>query len=260
MLTTTLRQSPHSILLPVLISIVMLSWVAIWLLDNSSYGWLFHNHVGGSGHLQHNQIIGLAPAVTFLLGWFLMTVAMMLPTTIPLITLFNRMIAQRSHAQLLLTLLLSGYLIAWIIFGIIALGLLWGINQILLNSISIQTWVWSAGLFMLAGTFQFSSLKYTCLDKCRSPFSFLISYWHGRNEFIDSFIIGWHHGLFCIGCCWALMILMFAVSTANLIWMMILALIMAAEKNFTWGRRLSLPLGVMLLSSGIGIGIYNLIL
>ena len=64
--------------------------------------------------------------------------------------------------------------------------------------------------------------------------------------------------MFCVGCCWALMLLMFAVSTASLAWMLILAVIMAVEKNVSWGRRLGRPLGVVLLGVGIGLGIYNL--
>jgi len=252
------NQPPPSLVLPVLGSIVVLAWVALWWLEQSPYGWLFHQHGGVPEHTQHGQSLGWLPAGAFLVGWFLMTVAMMLPTTVPLVSLFRKMIAKRAHAPLLLALLLVGYLTAWLAFGVVALGLLWGISQALASTLFSQAWVWGAGLFLLAGAFQFSALKYRCLDKCRTPLGFLLSHWRGRRERSEAFNIGWRHGMFCVGCCWALMLLMFAVGTTSLVWMLLLAFVMAIEKNAHWGRRLSRPLGVTLLSAGVGIGFYNL--
>ena len=251
-------RPPRSVLLPVLAGIVVLAWMALWWLEQSPYGWLFHRHGGGAEHAHHGQTLGWLSAGAFMVGWLLMTVAMMLPTTVPLVSLFRRMVARRAHAPLLLSLLLVGYLTAWLAFGVAALGLLWSIDQALANTIMSQAWVWGAGLFLLAGAFQFSALKYACLDKCRTPLGFLISHWHGRREISEAFNVGWRHGLFCVGCCWALMLLMFAVGTASLAWMLMLAVIMAVEKNASWGRRLGRPLGVVLLGVGVGLGIYNL--
>ena len=251
-------RPPRSLVLPLLGSIVVLAWIALWWLEQSPYGRLFHLHGGGVEHAQHGQMFGWLPAAAFLVGWLLMTVAMMLPTTVPLVSLFRRMVARRPHAPLLITLLLVGYLTAWLAFGVAALGLLWSINQALASTTSSQAWVWGAGLFLLAGAFQFSALKYACLDKCRTPLGFLLSHWRGRNDFSEALNIGWRHGVFCVGCCWALMLLMFAVGTASLGWMLLLALVMAIEKNALWGRRLGHPLGVALLSVGVGIGLYNL--
>ncbi len=252
------NRPPRSLLLPVLGSIVVLAWIALWWLEQSPYGWLFHRHGGGAEYAHHGQTLGWLSAAAFLVGWLLMTVAMMLPTTVPLVSLFRRMVARRAHAPLLLSLLLVGYLTAWLAFGVAALGLLWSIDQALANTIMSQAWVWGAGLFLLAGAFQFSALKYACLDKCRTPLGFLLSHWHGRSEFSEALNIGWRHGGFCVGCCWALMLLMFAVGTTSLGWMLVLALVMAIEKNAPWGRRLGRPLGVVLLSVGVGIGLYNL--
>ena len=113
----------------------------------------------------------------------------------------------------------------------------------------------AAGLFVLAGGFQFSRLKYQCLDKCRSPLSFLTSRWRGTQHGWQSFRLGVEHGVFCVGCCWALMLLMFAFGAANLLWMLALAGVMAIEKNMPWGRRISAPLGVVLLTSGLAIAL-----
>ena len=109
-------------------------------------------------------------------------------------------------------------------------------------------WVLGAVTIAVAGAFQFSSLKYRCLEKCRTPLSFVIERWRGQAQGRQAFVLGAHHGLFCVGCCWALMLLMFAVGTGSLGWMLLLAAVMAIEKNVRWGRRLSAPLGVALLA------------
>jgi predicted metal-binding membrane protein len=104
---------------------------------------------------------------------------------------------------------------------------------------------------LLAGAFQFSKLKYRCLDKCRAPFSFVIEHWRGGDTRWQALRLGAHHGVFCVGCCWALMFLMFAVGTGSIGWMLALGAIMAVEKNMPWGRKLSAPLGIVLLAWGV---------
>ena len=98
----------------------------------------------------------------------------------------------------------------------------------------------------VAGVFQFSRLKYLCLEKCRTPLGFVTSHWHGPRPQREAFLLGLAHGVFCVGCCWALMLLMFLVGMGNTAWMLILGLAMAVEKNHPWGRRLSAPLGCAL--------------
>ncbi len=250
---------PRGLLLPVLSGIVILAWIALWWLEQSPYGWLFHRH-GGISHAQHNITPDWLYAGAFLAGWVLMTVAMMLPTTVPLVRLFRRMVSRQANASFLVVLVLAGYLLAWLAFGVIALSLLWAMDKALTNAVVPEPWIWGAGLFLLAGAFQFSALKYACLDKCRSPLGFLFGHWHGRSRITESLNIGWSHGLFCVGCCWALMMLMFAIGTVSLGWMLLLALVMAVEKNAPWGRRVAHPLGALLLATGIGMGIYNLVI
>jgi predicted metal-binding membrane protein len=104
-----------------------------------------------------------------------------------------------------------------------------------------------AAVLAAAGLFQWSALKYRCLDQCRTPFVFVGARWHGTSPASDAFRIGLDHGIFCVGCCWALMLLMFVVGTGNVGWMLALAAVMAAEKNFPGGRRLRTPLGLGLI-------------
>ena len=92
-----------------------------------------------------------------------------------------------------------------------------------------------------------SGLKYHCLEKCRAPFSFVNAHWSGRAERRDAFLPGAHHGLFCAGCCWAIMLLIFVVGTGSVGWMLAIGAVMAIEKNAVWGKRLTAPLGVGLL-------------
>ena len=102
------------------------------------------------------------------------------------------------------------------------------------------------------GIYQFTPLKYRCLDECRSPLGFVMNHWRGRSERREAFMLGVRHGLFCVGCCWSLMLLMFAVGVGNIGWMLVLAAVMATEKNVSWGRRLSAPVGaVLLVSAGV---------
>jgi predicted metal-binding membrane protein len=108
-------------------------------------------------------------------------------------------------------------------------------------------------VFALAGLFQFSSLKYRCLDKCRSPLSFVLEHWRGHNHAYYAARLGLRHGAYCVGCCWALMLLMFALGTGSLGWMLLLGGIMAVEKNMPWGRHLSAPLGTALVGVALWI-------
>jgi predicted metal-binding membrane protein len=114
--------------------------------------------------------------------------------------------------------------------------------------LTVNAWSVGAGVLGLAGLFQFSALKYRCLDKCRTPMSFVIEHWRGERERWNAFLLGFHHGVFCVGCCWALMLILFVVGTGSIGWMLLLGAIMAAEKNLAWGRYLSAPVGVLLLA------------
>src|SRR6266513_2848107 len=108
-----------------------------------------------------------------------------------------------------------------------------------------SAWIASA-ILLAAGVYQFTPLKRMCLEKCRSPYMFLVEHWRGRHAGSDALRLGVRHGLFCLGCCWTLMLLMFAVGGANLGWMLALGTLMAAERTTRWGRYLTAPVGAAL--------------
>ena len=186
-----------------------------------------------------------------------MTFAMMLPTSLPIITLFYSLTHKRPDRGLLVGLLIIGYLGIWTLVGFfIHLGDLL-IHQAVAQIawLGANTWVIGTATLAVAGIYQFTGLKYRCLEKCRSPLSFITEHWQGRHEKAQALRLGVHHGLFCIGCCWSLMLLMFSVGVGNIAWMLALGIVMAIEKNAPWGRRISAPLGVYLLLSGLVVGL-----
>ncbi|MBL6079207.1 DUF2182 domain-containing protein [Belnapia sp. T18] len=240
---------------PVMGGLVATAWVTLYLWEQSPYGrYLDHGnwtHIGLAAGICRVLPAGevLLPGLLYTGGWLLMTAAMMLPTILPLLRRFDRLVAARGDRVGLLALLVTGYLLVWLGFGMAAHLLDLALHAIARQSswLAFHAWVLGAGVLAMAGLFQFSRLKYHCLDRCRTPLGFIIRHWHGRTPRRDALRLGAHHGLFCVGCCWALMLLMFVVGTGNVGWMLLLGAVMAAEKNLIWGRKLGRPLGLALL-------------
>jgi predicted metal-binding membrane protein len=252
-----MRGTADRALLPVLIgTLSAIAWIAMWQLGESPWGHWAH---GGGSHAAHHALAsGLATTtlplgLTFIGGWLVMTIAMMLPTTLPFVQIFRRLTAHRSDRLPLVLMLVSGYLLAWTACGAAVFAATSAIHSRADASawLSAHPQLPAAALLILAGAFQFSPLKYRCLDKCRSPLSFISSRWRGGAEAWQSLRLGVEHGAFCVGCCWALMLLMFVSGTASLIWMLVLGGVMAIEKNVSWGRRMSAPLGGLLVTTGL---------
>ena len=229
-------------------ALVILAWMTLWIWDRSPYArYLDHGSLGEIGTASL-----LIPVMLYLVGWTLMTTAMMLPTTVPLLEIFHRLIAQRPERSQLMALLIAGYLGVWAAFGIAAHLVDWVLHELVERNpwLEANAYVIGAATLLVAGAFQFSRLKYRCLDKCRAPLSFVMSYWRGVNNRRNALWLGVNHGVFCVGCCWALMLLMFGVGVGNIGWMLALGVVMAVEKNTRWGRNLSRPLGLTLIMWG----------
>jgi predicted metal-binding membrane protein len=252
---TSARVERSSILLATLSALVLLAWLALWGWEGSPYG-RYLNHAE-LAHFDPGSAPGeaAAQAALYVAGWVLMTAAMMLPTTFPLLEIFHRMTRQRHDRVQLLAMVIAGYLGVWLLFGIAAHAFDIALHEALESGDWLQAnaWVFGAGPLLVAGSFQFTQLKYRCLDKCRTPLSFVVQHWRGGGAQTQALLLGAHHGAFCVGCCWALMLLMFAVGTGNLGWMLALGALMAIEKNAAWGRRISAPLGVALLLWGAAV-------
>ena len=228
-----------------LFGLIVLAWVSLWIWSSSPWGRFLGHEEGGEAGLGDDYLVLL---LVFVAGWTLMTVAMMLPTSLPLVTLFRGLVRRRPDHALLVGLVLVGYLGVWTSFALLVHAGDRGIHAVVdqVGWLEANAWVIGAGTLLLAGLYQFSSLKYRCLDKCRSPFSFVMAHWRGGRGRSDALRLGLDHGLFCLGCCWSLMLVMFAVGVGNLAWMLVLAAVMAFEKNHPLGRRLSAPVGAAL--------------
>ncbi len=213
----------------------------------------------GTGHaaaVHHGQLAGgglpvwLALGI-FVLAWQVMIAAMMLPSSLPLITLFDRTAAAQPNAGRVRAAFLGGYVLVWSVFGALAF-----LGDIGLHR-TVDAWPWldarhwliGGSVLLLAGAFQFSDLKERCLSECRHPGAYLLR--HYRRGAAAAFRLGRGHGLFCLGCCWALMLVAFAAGVANLAWMAGLTLLMVFEKTGRGGERAAAPIGVGLIALGL---------
>lgn len=251
-----------------LATLIALAWLVLWSWGQSPYGRYLHH--GGLGALNADSALCkvvapgpfrelFLPFLLSILGWVVMVVAMMVPSTIPLILAFQRVSEARRDRTFLLGVLLIGYLVAWVLFGLVVYLADWLMFRQLLASgwIIRNAWPIAAASLLAAGLFQFSALKYRCLDKCRSPIAFVMQHWRGRAHARYAFLLGVRHGAFCVGCCWALMLLMFTIGAGSLGWMLILGAFMAIEKNMPWGAKVGRPLGLALIAWSGAIVIAN---
>ena len=194
-------------------------------------------------------------AISMFLMWWLMMIAMMTPSAAPTLLLFHnlkRIGSERNRALYYTYFFLSGYLIVWAIFSLIACILHKFFDNSSITDIGmmqIRSIQFSGTLLIAAGIYQFTPLKNACLEKCRTPIDFLSS--NNRKGAKGSFIMGAHHGLFCLGCCWALMALLFVGGVMNLFWITGLALYVLIEKIIIKARWLDKIMGLILIVFGI---------
>ena len=182
----------------------------------------------------------------FLLAWQVMVVAMMLPSSLPMVRLFGAASARVARPAATRLAFLGGYLIVWGGFGAVAFVQDIGIHRLVDHTpwLAQHPWLIGGAALALAGAFQFSALKERCLTECRHPAAYLLQ--HYRRGVGNGFRLGWGHGMFCLGCCWALMLLMFAAGVAQLWWMAALTALMVYEKVGRGGDRVTPFAGVAL--------------
>jgi predicted metal-binding membrane protein len=185
--------------------------------------------------------------------WLVMMIAMMLPSAAPVI-LLAAALSRRSRVAVppygSAAAFMLGYLLAWAVFSMAAVALqywLEGSGMLSMHMESINS-VLTGGLLLAAGAWQLSPLKNACLNHCRSPVEFLTR--HRKPGILGALYMGGHHGLYCLGCCWFLMALLFAGGVMNLYWIVGLAVFVFAEKVLRMGNALGRLAGVCLLVWG----------
>lgn len=176
--------------------------------------------------------------------WAIMMAAMMLPSAAPMVRMFARSAeGQSAHAVGSLTsAFVAGYLTVWTAFSALVTLAQWGLLELSLVTpmmASASSWL-SGALLLGAGAFQFTGFKNSCLNKCRTPLGFLMTEW--RPGLNGAFVMGLRHGAYCAGCCAMLMLLLFVLGVMNLVWIIVLTLIVLAEKllpaESVWPSRL----------------------
>jgi predicted metal-binding membrane protein len=194
-----------------------------------------------------------ADVVLLFVMWSAMMAAMMVPGASPMVAAFaaiSRRRRERGAPSVSTAIFLFGYLLVWTGFSIVATALQWLLQNVGLLTTMMQSasYYFSAALFVAAGLYQFSSLKERCLAYCRSPDGFILTEW--RDGTLGAAIMGLRHGLFCMGCCAALMILLFAVAVMDLRWVASLTALVTAEKLLPRPKFWRAAIGVALMMAG----------
>ena len=187
------------------------------------------------------------------LMWGAMTLAMMLPSASPMILTYAEIAdtAARKHERIVSPFVLAaGYTLVWFAFAAAATLAQYAFTRAALLDTGMQSasGLFSGAIFIGAGVYQFSALKHACLKQCQSPFPFFFANWATTPRGV--FRLGVRQGLYCLGCCWAMMLVMFAVGVMNVIWMAALGMVMTFEKIGT-GKRFTYVVGVALIVSGV---------
>ena len=254
-LETALRKDKYLILAGLAL-ITLLAWAYLFYLARDMSGMESMGEVGGMAMSGGNVGVGWSPVqivLTFLM-WAVMMVGMMVPSATPMILAFagiNRRRRDSGNPYVPTMVFLSGYLLVWAAFSVAAALAQVGLSLSLLLSpmMASANPIFGGILLLAAGAFQWSPLKTACLRHCRTPMGFITNDWReGRR---GALLMGLHHGGYCLGCCWALMGLLFLLGVMNLLWIAALAAFVLAEKVFPAGVWISRITGAGLLAWGV---------
>jgi len=165
--------------------------------------------------------------------WAVMMVAMMVPSVTPMVMMFaaiNRQRRSRHQSHVPTVVFLVGYLVAWVGFSAVVTLLQWPLHaySLLTPMMDNGSAVLGGIVLLVAGAYQWTPWKDACLHQCRTPLSFLMTEW--REGITGALFMGIRHGVFCVGCCWALMLILFAVGVMNILWILLIAGFVLLEK------------------------------
>jgi predicted metal-binding membrane protein len=203
------------------------------------------------------QVFGASDLTLTAAMWCAMTLAMMLPSAAPMILTYAEIAdtaARKGERVVSPFVLAAGYGAVWIVFAAAAtlMQSVLARATLLDATMTSVSALLSGAIFMGAGSYQFSALKQACLKLCQQPFQFFFTHWQTTARGV--FRLGLRQGLYCLGCCWALMLVMFAVGVMNVVWMAALGIVMTIEK-MTSGRSITRVVGAVFLAIGVGFAI-----
>lgn len=188
--------------------------------------------------------------VAAVLMWNIMMIAMMLPSATPMLLFFSGVQRARRLAGTTAVpagVFAAGFLLIWLAWSMLAAGVQWALQSFLVLSpqLAVTRLPLTISLLLLAGLYQFTPLKHACLTRCQTPLGFLFTQW--REGTWGALRMGVHYGAYCVGCCWALMGLLFVVGVMNLLWIALLAIFVLIEKAAVRGSWLGHVTGVALI-------------
>jgi predicted metal-binding membrane protein len=201
-----------------------------------------------------DMVMPMAPTLSegsvFVAAWTIMMAAMMLPSAAPMIALYA---ATQRNVPSLLTRAVAVAAFTLVYVGMWALtGVPIYVGSLALGAMTPGARSYAiAGVFIVAGLFQLSPLKRVCLRHCRTPVGFLLGHW--RPGWRGSLTMGWAHAAYCLGCCWALMVLLVAAGAMGLAWVLLIATLVAAEKLLPRGERIARAIGIALALLGFAV-------
>jgi predicted metal-binding membrane protein len=238
----TLRHD-RALVLSGLGAVVVLAWLYLWL--GAGLG-MEEMDMGGGAIMLMAPEWSLGYAGVVFVMWLVMMMAMMLPSAAPTILLVSGVARRRrasgQGAPLAAALFAVGYAVLWGTFSLAATALQWALDRagLLSDEMAVSPPYLAGSVLVAAGLYQWSGLKEACLAHCRSPLAFLLNHW--RDGGWGAVTSGLRHGLYCLGCCWALMGLLFVGGLMNLAWIAGVAVLVLVEKTLPWGivaRRLT---------------------
>lgn len=179
--------------------------------------------------------------------WGVMMVGMMLPSVTPMLLTYGG-VARKARAQgkpfASIAWFAGGYLVAWVGFALLATGVQWTLElTVLLTPMTHLSVTFGGAVLIATGLYQWTPLKDTCLSTCQSPLQFIMRHGGFRRDPVGSLELGVRHGVYCVGCCWALMAILFVVGVMNVLWIAFLTVFVLAEKVVPAGRVLSRTAG-----------------
>lgn len=233
----------------VLLAILALSWGYLVLMDVHMNAML----AIGAGITDFSRPWSMPDLWFTLLMWVVMMIGMMAPAAAPVLHLYAKAQVGRRSPIAATLWFASGYALAWSPFSVVATLAQWLLHQTALLSptLAASSPILGGVLLCAAGAYQFTALKRVCLTHCRSPLGFLLSRW--RDGPLGALGMGLRHGWYCLGCCWALMALLFVAGVMNLLWIAALALLVLVEKAAPRGYAVGRVAGAVMLGVGIGV-------
>ncbi len=187
--------------------------------------------------------------------WVVMMIGMMTPSAAPIILVYARVGRQASESRPFASTawFAGGYLLVWIAFSLAATSAQWGLERaaLLTPMMASASKIFGGILLILAGLYQWTPLKDVCLSQCQAPLGFILSHGGFQGTATNSLMLGFRHGVYCLGCCWALMVLLFALGVMNLFWIAVLAILVLLEKVIPSGRVIARIASIVSFAGGL---------